>query len=136
MIFSKKTIRTTSIPKIRKIHSGVWSYRPKTLKMAIFCQNRIFLAYTVWFFSKKTTRTTSIPTSTPSDGPPLRFKTIILIQITKINLKKHQRFERKWPKNSPNLYLMSPQAMYFWPKKGQNSQNQIFPGTFNCFFQK
>ena len=27
-------------------------------------------------------------TSTPSDGPPLRFKTINLIQITKINLNK------------------------------------------------
>ena len=39
-------------------------------------------------FSKKTIRTTSIPTSTPSDGPPLRFKTINLIQITKINLNK------------------------------------------------
>ena len=27
MIFSKRTIRTTSIPKIRKIHSGVWNLK-------------------------------------------------------------------------------------------------------------
>ena len=29
MIFSKRTIRTTSIPKIRKIHSGVWKLQGK-----------------------------------------------------------------------------------------------------------
>ena len=29
MIFSKKTIRTTSITKIRKIHSGVWKLQVK-----------------------------------------------------------------------------------------------------------
>ena len=50
-------------------------------------------------------------TSTPSDGPPLRFKTINLVQITKIN-KKHQRFGRKWPKTVQNS-IMSPHAMYF-----------------------
>ena len=38
MIFSKKTIRTTYIPKIRKIHSGVLSYRSKTLKTVNFGQ--------------------------------------------------------------------------------------------------
>ena len=27
MIFSKKTIRTTSIPEIRKIHSDVWKFK-------------------------------------------------------------------------------------------------------------
>ena len=29
MIFSKKTIRTISIPKIRKIHSGIWKLSVK-----------------------------------------------------------------------------------------------------------
>ena len=29
MIFSKRTIRTTSVPKIRKIHSGVWKLQVK-----------------------------------------------------------------------------------------------------------
>ena len=37
MIFSKKTIRKTSIPKIRKIHSGVCgNHKPKTLKTVNF----------------------------------------------------------------------------------------------------
>ena len=33
-----KIIRTTSIPKIRKIHSGVWKLEVKTLKTVNFGQ--------------------------------------------------------------------------------------------------
>ena len=40
--------------------------------------------------------------------------------------KKHQRFERKWPKTAQN-HIMSPHAMYFWPQNGQNDQNKNFP---------
>ena len=36
MIFSKKTIRITSIPKIRKIHSGVWKLTAKNLQNCQF----------------------------------------------------------------------------------------------------
>ena len=36
MIFSKRTIRTTSIPKIRKIHSGVWKLKAKNLQNCLF----------------------------------------------------------------------------------------------------
>ena len=36
MIFSKKTIRTTSIPKVRKIHSGVWKLKAKNLQNCQF----------------------------------------------------------------------------------------------------
>ena len=36
MIFSKRTIRTTSIPKIRKIHSGVWKLKAKNLQNCQF----------------------------------------------------------------------------------------------------
>ena len=49
--FSKKTIRTTSIPKIRMIHSGVWKIKLKTYKrpeiwskMAKFEHLKIFQA--------------------------------------------------------------------------------------------
>ena len=38
MIFSKKTIRTTSIPKIRKIHSGLWKLQVKTSQNCQFWQ--------------------------------------------------------------------------------------------------
>ena len=75
MIFPKRTIRTTSIPKIRKIHSGVGSYRPKTFKtvdfgekmakfwpqMAKFWQSQNFPGIYTMIFSKKTTREVSIP---------------------------------------------------------------------------
>ena len=36
MIFSKRTIRTTSIPKIRKIHSGVWKLKANNLQNCQF----------------------------------------------------------------------------------------------------
>ena len=36
MIFSKRTITTTSIPKIRKIHSGVWKLKAKNLQNCQF----------------------------------------------------------------------------------------------------
>ena len=36
MIFSKRTIKTTSIPKIRKIHSGVWKLKAKNLQNCQF----------------------------------------------------------------------------------------------------
>ena len=32
MIFSKKTIRTTSIPKIRKIHVSIWELIDKNIQ--------------------------------------------------------------------------------------------------------
>ena len=35
MIFSEKTIRTTSIPKIRKIHSGVWKLQAQNSKTGL-----------------------------------------------------------------------------------------------------
>ena len=74
-------------------------------------------------------------TSTPSDGPPLRFKTIILIQITKINLKNINGLKENGQKQSKSLSNVTT-CNVFLTKKGQNGQNQIFPGTFNCFFQK
>ena len=39
---------------------------------------------------------------------------------------------RKWPKTAQN-HIMSPQAMYFWPKNGQNGQNKNFPGHNTAF---
>ena len=36
MIFSKRSIRSTFILKIRKIHSGVWKLMQKTLKTVNF----------------------------------------------------------------------------------------------------
>ena len=36
MIFSKRTIRTTSIPKIRKIYIGVWKLKAKNLQNCQF----------------------------------------------------------------------------------------------------
>ena len=39
---------------------------------------------------------------------------------------KHQQIARNWSKMVKNLNL-SPQAMYFWPKMGQNGQNENFP---------
>ena len=36
MIFSKRTIRTTSIPKIRNIHGGVWKLKAKNLQNCQF----------------------------------------------------------------------------------------------------
>ena len=45
MIFSKRTIRTTSIPKIEKIHSGVWKLRAKKpSKLSILAKNGQILA--------------------------------------------------------------------------------------------
>ena len=38
MISSKKTIRTTSIPKIRKIHGGVWKLEEKNCQTVNFGQ--------------------------------------------------------------------------------------------------
>ena len=38
MIFSKKTTRVVSIPKIMKIYSGVWKIQAKTLKNGYFGQ--------------------------------------------------------------------------------------------------
>ena len=37
MIFSKRTIRTTLLPKIRKIHSGVWKLQAKNSQKCQFC---------------------------------------------------------------------------------------------------
>ena len=51
-IFSKRTIRTTSIPKIRKIHSSIWKLQAKNLQNCQFWPK---------IFSKKTTRVVSIP---------------------------------------------------------------------------
>ena len=39
MIFSKRTIRTTSIPKIRKIHSSVWKLKAKNLNCQFWPKN-------------------------------------------------------------------------------------------------
>ena len=44
-----------------------------------------------------------------------------------------QYIGRNRPKTSEKT-ILSPQAMYFWPKKGQNGQNEIFPGTFTGLF--
>ena len=75
MIFSKRDIRTTYIPKIRKIHSSVWKLKAKNLQKfkfwpkngQILATNAQILAisdfpgiYTM-IFSKKTTRVVSIP---------------------------------------------------------------------------
>ena len=40
IIFSKKTIRTNSIPKVRKIHSGVWKLKAKNLQNCQFCPKK------------------------------------------------------------------------------------------------
>ena len=74
MIFSKKTIRTTSIPKLRKIHSGVWKLYAQNsqtgLKWTKFLysiaktspyQNLARTGIFAMVFSKKTTRVVSIP---------------------------------------------------------------------------
>ena len=47
VIFSKKTIRTTSKPKIRNIHSDVWKLRPNAFKTVNFNHLSIFPAYTL-----------------------------------------------------------------------------------------
>ena len=60
-------------------------------------------------------------TSTPSDGPLLRIKTINLIQITKINFKNINSL-KKWPKTAQNS-IMSPHAMYFWQKRPKRPKN-------------
>ena len=39
---------------------------------------------------------------------------------------KHQQIGRNWTKMVKNLNL-SLQAMYFWPKMGENGQNENFP---------
>ena len=68
MIFSKTTTRATFIPKIRKIHSGVWKLKAKNLqtvnfgqKMAKFWRSQIFPGIYTMILSKKTTRVFSIP---------------------------------------------------------------------------
>ena len=68
MIYSKKTIRTTSIPKISKIHSGAWKLKAKNLqncqfwpKMAKFWPSQNFPGLYTMIFSKKNNITTSIP---------------------------------------------------------------------------
>ena len=42
---------------------------------------------------------------------------------------------KKFAKNLKNT-ILSPHAMYFLPKKGQNSQNEIFPVTFTGLSHK
>ena len=102
MIFSKKTIRTTSIPKIKKIHSGFWKLKAKKPQNCqflpkngqILATNRQILAqnfpgkYTM-IFTKKTIRTISIP------------------KIRKIH-------SGVWKLKAKNL-----QNCQFWPKNGQ-----------------
>ena len=44
---------------------------------------------------------------------------------SKIN-KKSSTVWKKIAKISPKPYIMLPQAMYFWPKNSQNSQNKNF----------
>ena len=72
MTFSKKTIRKTSIPKIRNNHSGVWKLQAQNSKIGLkwtkfrysMAKNspyQNFLAIQSMISSKKTIRTTSIP---------------------------------------------------------------------------
>ena len=99
MIFSKKNVRTTSIPKIRNIHSGVWKLQAKNSKIGLKWTNRYFMAKNSPYqnfpgkqsmiFSKRTIRTTSIP------------------KIRKI----HSGVWKLQAKNSKNCQ--------FWPKNGQ-----------------
>ena len=75
MILSKRSIKTTSIQKITKIHSGVWKLEANNLKncqfwskmakfwphMAKFWSSQNFPGIYTMIFSKKTTRVVSIP---------------------------------------------------------------------------
>ena len=72
MTFSKKTIRTTSIPYIRKIHSHVWKLEAQNSKIGLkwtkFCYSMAKNSHYQKFpdiqsmiFSKRTTKTTSKP---------------------------------------------------------------------------
>ena len=76
--------------------------------------------------SKKMSKTLILRlTSTPSDGPPLRFKTINLIQITKINLKNINGLKENGQKQSKSLSNVTT-CNVFLTKTGQNGQNGIF----------
>ena len=52
---------------------------------------------------------------------------------TKINIKTSTVW-KKMAKTAQNS-IMSPHAMYFWHKKGQNGQKSDFPGPFTCFIK-
>ena len=101
MIFSKRTIRTTSIPKIRKIHNGIWKLQAQNFKIGVkWIKCRYSMTknspyqnfpgiYTI-IFSKKTTRVVSIP---------------------KI-MKVYSAFERYRPKTLKNGYFGQKMAKF------------------------
>ena len=67
MIFSKRTIPITSIPKIRQIHGGIWKLKAKNLQncqfwsqMAKFWPSQNFPGIYTMIFSKKTARLVSV----------------------------------------------------------------------------
>ena len=86
---------------------------------------------TIVYFDEKKSHTKQVRLAMV---PPLRFKTIILIQITKINLKNINGLKENGKKQSKSLSNVT-KCNVFFTKKGQNGQNQIFPGTFTCFLQ-
>ena len=107
MISSKKTIRTTSIPKFRNIHSGFWKLQAQNSKIGLKLTNfyysmtknlpyKNFQGIQSMIFSKKTIRTTS--------KPKIRK---IHSSIWKLQVKDSQNC-RFWPKmalNGPNFAI-------------------------------
>ena len=124
MIFLKRTIRTTSIPKIRKIHSGVWKLKAKNLqncqfwpknglKWTKFRHIRIFQAYRVWFSERG-----------PSEQLPYQKLGRFIVAFGSYRSKtlRTVNFGQKMAK-------FWPQIAKFWP-----SQN--FPGIYTMIFSK
>ena len=125
MIFSKRTIRTTSIPKIRKIHNGVWKLKAKNLqncqfwpkkwpnfrhKWPNFGHLRIFLAYTLWFSQRR---------------PQGQFPYQKLWKFI-------AAFRRYRPKNTQK-WLFWPKMAKFWPFLAILGVKNFFrPNFFQC----
>ena len=119
MIFSKRTIRTTSVPKIRKIHSGVWKLKAKNLQNSQFWAKFLTISefsgiYTM-IFSRKTTKVVSIPKIMK-----------IYSGVWKIQAKNTQKclFWPKWPNFD-----------HFWPFWGSKnfSIEKIFWGSSKSY---
>ena len=75
-----------------------------------------------------------LKTSTLSDGPPLRLKTINLVKITKINLKTSTVW-KKMSKNSQKPYKVTT-CNVFLTKKGPKRPKPDFSRNFHLFFSK
>ena len=124
MIFSKRTIRATFIPKIRKIHSGVWKLKAKNLQNCQFWPKNGQILATNGQILAISEFSRHIHYDFPKEDHTGNFhtKTIKLIAAFggyRPKTLKNGYFGQKWP----NLD-------HFWPLWGSNkfSTKKIFGG--------